>query len=119
MTNTALEKKFNSHILRQEAANMQAEQNKVMATAGFSSRQQWKQKNFTVTNNELVFTHRPEVRFVDMATRQTKAGKIKKVAHPVFNKILFGYANNIVHRIGFEFTEDTKQELLKDFPQQI
>lgn len=117
--NTALEIRFISRILREEAANMDQAQKKVMSSAGFQSRKMTTGRSFLVKDNQLIYTHRPEHRFVDMSTRKTKLGTVKKIAHPIHNKILWGYANNIVQRIGFEFTQETKEMLLKEFPKLI
>jgi len=116
---TLIKQKFISRILREEGENIRKAQTQVMAQRGFTSREFFSNRRFTNTNNTLTYTHLPKHRFVDMSSRQTKEGKIKKVAHPIHNKILMGHANDIVFRMGVEYTSRMKEMLLKEFPQQI
>lgn len=114
-----LKQKFVSRILREEGENIKQAQTSVMGQRGFSSRELFSDRRFTNDNNKLTYTHLPKHRFIDMSSRQTKTGKIKKVAHPIHNKILMGHANNIVFRMGVEYTSRMKEMLLKEFPQNI
>lgn len=114
--NDILKGRFISRILREEGQNI--EQAKLRAVSQFTSR-----NNFAAqyTNNDttLTMTHPMVLRFIDMKTRNTKKGKIRKKSHPVHNKIIFGHANNLVRRISFEYTSEMKEMLMKDFPQTV
>ena len=105
-----------SRILREEGQNI--EQAKLKAVSAFTSRNNFAAR-YTNDETKLIMTHPIELRFIDMKTRQTKEGKIRKKAHPVHNKIVMGHANNIVRRGSFEYTSAMKETLLKDFPQTI
>lgn len=108
-----LEKKFVSRILLEEGQKMHAAQTKLMGQEGFSSRHLLQQRKFTESEQKLLYKHSKALRFVDMKTRNTKKGKVKKVSYPVHNRILYGHANNIVRRVSFGFTERVKQELME------
>jgi DNA-binding cell septation regulator SpoVG len=119
MKESAIQDEFVSRILLDESRGMDEDMRKVMSQNQFTSRKMLEDRNFKVVDNKLIYTHKPEHRFVDMATRNTKNGKVKKVSHPIHNKILFGRANNVVRRLTIEYTEEIKQLILKDFPKEI
>ncbi len=108
-----LKGRFISRILREEGQNI--EQAKLKAVSLFASRNRFSAQ-YSNNDSTLTMTHPIALRFIDMKTRNTKEGKIRKQAHPVHNKILFGHANNVVRRLSFEFTTETKEMLLKAFP---
>lgn len=112
-----LKEEFISRILLEESRNIDQAQMKEMVQSGFRSRQLLNQRHFSLSQKtNLQYTHLKRHRFVDMSFRNTKKGRIKKISHPIHNKILFGHANNIVRRLSFEFTSETKAMLLKDLP---
>ena len=120
MSNEALIKqKFISRILREEGENIRKDQTQVMGRRGFTSRELFTDRRFTTNENTLTYSHLPKHRFIDMSSRQTKTGKIKKVSHPIHNKILMGHANDIVFRLSVEYTSRMKKMLLEEFPQRI
>jgi len=116
---TLIKQKFISRILREEGENIRQAQTQIMGQRGFTSRELFSDRRFTSDKNKLTYTHLPKHRFIDMSSRQTKQGKIKKVAHPIHNKILMGHANDIVFRMGVEYTSRMKEMLLQEFPQHI
>ena len=61
----------------------------------------------------LVYRHNNTNRFIDMRRRRTNQGVVNKKNYPIHNKPLFGYANEIVWRISFGFTQEVKDELMK------
>lgn len=79
-------------------------------TAGFRS-QFWGNRTFTVTDTQLDYSHLRQHRFVDMRSRNTKDGKVKKKSHPIHNRIIMGHYNNIVREMKFGFTDAVKQQL--------
>lgn len=107
-----LQEKFIQKILSEEADEMDSEMIKLMMSRGFTDSALLTGRSFNVNNGVLAYNHLQRHRFIDMNTRNTKSGKIKKVAHPIHNRILFGFANNIVRRLSFEFTDKTKQLLM-------
>lgn len=105
-----LEKSFIQKVLREEGANIdQAMQQKMV---GFSNATT-SGRSFKVNDTTLTYTHKKRHRFIDMKTRNTKQGKIKKKNYVIHNRPIFGHLNNIIRRLSFGFTEAAKQELMK------
>lgn len=52
-------------------------------------------------------------RFVDMKTRKSKNGIVKKKNYPIYNKIIFGHLNNIIKEISFGYTDTVIEEMKK------
>lgn len=108
---TSLEKRFIAQVLQEEAKEITAEQDKIFSRFNNTD---WKNnRSFEVKGTTLEEKHLPKHRFVDMKTRETRAGKIKKRNYPVHNKIMYGHANNIVRGISYGFTEQVKAEMKK------
>ena len=106
-----LEERFIAQVLQEEANEIAAEQDKIFSRFNNSD---WKNnRSFEVKGTTLEEKHLPKHRFVDMKTRETRAGKIKKRNYPVHNKIMYGHANDIVRGISFGFTEQVKAEMKK------
>lgn len=110
-----LKGRFIEEQLREEATDMGQAQSSVMTRRGFRSADWYDKRSFNVSGNQMHYDHMPRHRFVDMKSRQTKTrGKIKKKAHPVHNRIIFGHANNIVKRMHYGFTESVKEQIAKN-----
>ncbi len=105
-----LEGRFISHVLEKNARNIDQEIKKRMNAAAFKS-PFWRDRNFLTNGNVLSYAHLPQHRFVDMKTRQTKNGIIRKKQHAIHNRVLFGHANNIVRELTFGFTKSIKAQL--------
>lgn len=103
-----LEKRYIQKVLREEGDDINTEMNKRMN--GFTEQTKG-ERNFDVEGTALVYDHPMRLRFIDMKRRQTKHGKTKKKNYPIHNKPLFGYANNIVRRIMYGFTDQVKEEM--------
>jgi hypothetical protein len=74
----------------------------------------WKDKTFSIQgNNTLEYRHKLQHRFVDMKTRQTKDGSIRKKRHIIHNKIIYGHLNNIASELSFGFTDSVIENLKK------
>jgi len=74
----------------------------------------WANRNFSVNgNNTLTYTHLRQHRFVDMKTRETKDGIIRKKRYAIHNKPIFGHLNNIIRQLSFGFTEAVKAEIIQ------
>ncbi len=116
--NDLLEKRFIAHILKEEANQLDQNQIKLMSTRGFSSSKFINHRGFQVVDdNKLQYTHNKILRFVDMPTRANASGtKIKKKAHPVHNKPLFGMISNLLRRLRFEYTDKMKKMLSDNTP---
>ena len=116
MSPDALKSKFISQILHEEGMEIEQAQRLKMVSSGFTSPELLNDRNFSTNDTELQIQHLARHRFIDMKSRNTKSGRIKKKGYPIHNKILFGHANNIVRRLSFGYTEATKELLLKDTP---
>ena len=108
-SDSALEKRFIAQVLQEESQEIIEAQDKIFSRFNSSD---WKNnRSFDVKGTTLEVTHLPKHRFVDMKTRNTRAGKIKKRNYPVHNSIMYGHANNIVRGISFGFTEQVKADM--------
>lgn len=99
-----LQGKFIDHVLKEESRSIDAAIDKTMSSAGFTS-SFWKDKRFTVSNNKLEYRHKPQHRFVDMKTRNTQNGKIRKRRHIIHNRVVYGHLNNIARELQFGYTD--------------
>lgn len=59
----------------------------------------------------LAVRHVKYQRFLDMKTRNTKDGKVRKRNYPIHNKIIFGHLNNIIVKLKYGFTDSVRQNL--------
>lgn len=114
-----LKQRFISRILKEEASNISDAQVKLMLSRGFNSPEFYSGRSFNVNDTILRYEHLAKHRFVDMKSRQTKEGRIKKGNHPIHNRILFGYANNIVFRLSVEYTQRMKTMLANEYQIEI
>jgi len=114
-TNDLLEQRFIAHILRDEFRILDQKQTALMTSRGFSTTDFFTERGFIVNDNIGTYTHPLELRFIDMKTRNTKAGKIKKKSHALHNKPLYGMLNNVLSRLSFEYTSRMKDMLAKKY----
>lgn len=114
-----LQQRFIARILREEGANIKEAQTSTMASRGFTSREFFQERSFSVSDNILGYEHLKKHRYVDMKSRLTKEGKVRKKSHPIHNRILFGHANNIVFRLSVEYTQRMKAMIMAEFPVNI
>lgn len=110
-----LKQRFIGRILKEESKNISDAQVKLMASRGFTTANWYSGRSFKVEDTILRYEHLAKHRFVDMKTRQTKAGRINKKNHPDHNRILFGHANNIIFRLSVEYTQRMKEMLMQDY----
>lgn len=111
--NDMLEKRFISNILHEESTGLNNSQIQLMSSRGFGTTKFYNDRGFNVVEeNKLVYSHPMQLRFIDMKTRVTKSGTIKKKSYPIHNKPIYGMINNVLRRLSFEFTDAVKKELL-------
>jgi len=108
--NAIAEGRFIAQVLKDESAEIDTDVNSRMN--GFNS-SFWSKRNFAVNDNTLTYTTLKKHRFVDMKTRQTESGAIKKKRHEIHNKPIYGHLNNIVRELSFGFTESVKEKFSK------
>lgn len=111
LSNQILEGRFIRRVLSDAGKDIETAQSKQMSNRGFESNNWYSGRSFVVQESTLDYTHLKKHRFVDMKTRNTKHGKIKKKSHPIHNKIVWGHYNNIVKELHFGFTNAVKEEL--------
>lgn len=107
--NIILERRFIRTVLREEGNNILAQQTKKMNRSGFTSRELFADRKIDATDTVLSFDHLMKHRFIDMKRRRTKDGVVNKKNYAIHNRLLYGYANNIVRRLSFGFTESTRE----------
>lgn len=100
------EDRFINMILREEGQSLKASQIKFMRSRGFSSPEFYSDLSVNAHDTTLTHEHLLRHRFVDMKNRNTAQGKKRKKYHPLHNRQIFGYLNNIIHRIQFDFSEE-------------
>ena len=106
-----LERRFIRRVLQDSSKDIDRAQRSYMSGRGFENNDWYSGRSFQVTENELGYTHLKKHRFVDMKTRNTPKGKVRKKAHPIHNKIIWGHYNNIIKEFHFGFTNAVKEEL--------
>ncbi len=112
ISEAVIQDKFIRQQLQEESEEIDKAQRSLMSRRGFKSSDWYNKRSLTVEgNNTMALRHLPKHRFVDMRSRNTKSGKIKKRSHPVHNRILYGHANDIIKRLHFGFTQAVKEEL--------
>lgn len=97
--------------LQEESKDINIAQTTLMARRGFKTSNFFSGRQYTVNDTSLRYVHLAKHRFVDMKTRKTQAGTIKKKNHPIHNRILWGHANNIVKRLSFGYTSAVIEEM--------
>ncbi|MFB9055082.1 hypothetical protein ACFFVB_18520 [Formosa undariae] len=102
---------FIKQQLQEESVAIDGAQTSLMQSRGFSTSNFYSDRGFKVTDTTLQYDHLAKHRFVDMRTRESKAGKKRKKNHPIHNRILYGHANNIVKRLHFGYTEAVKEQM--------
>lgn len=105
--------RFIAAVLKKNARVIDADIQKRINRASFNS-SFWSDRSFIVSNDGVMtYKHRPQHRFVDMKTRQTNSGIIRKKRYRIHNNVLFGHANNILRELAFGFTKSIKEELMQ------
>ena len=102
---------FIQQQLREEAQDIDQAQTNLMASRGFNSQEFYSDRSYSVSDNKMTYTHLAKHRFVDMKSRNTREGKVKKKSHPIHNRILFGHFNNIIKRMSFGYTQAVKEQM--------
>lgn len=103
------EKAYIQKVLREEGDTM----DKAMRENAVSfSNETMAKRRFRVEDTTLVYEHEPKHRFIDMKTRETRSGKIKKKNYAIHNRPVYGVLNNIIKRLHFGYVEETKTKML-------
>lgn len=106
-----LKGRFVRQQLQITANEIEAESAKKMA--GFNSAF-WRERSFSVTDNEMNYEHLKIHRWLDMRTRANKDGsKHKKKSYSIHNRIVMGQYNQLTKELAYGFTEEVKQQLRK------
>jgi len=103
-----LEARFVSRILREEGQEMKNAQRIAMNVAGVRGHALYNKRAVRTTENKMEFTHLMRHRFIDMSSRKTQRGRIKKISHPIHNRILFGRSISMIRRISYEYTDEMR-----------
>jgi len=109
--NLILERRFIRTVLKEEADEILKAQTKKMNASSFSSRELFTGRKVDVSDTILAYTHLARHRFIDMKRRRSAKGVQKKKSYPIHNRILFGFANNIVRRLSVGFTEEVRSTM--------
>lgn len=94
----------------QETAN-EIRQNSDKKMGGFRS-SFWKNRSFSVTDNEMEYEHLKVHRWIDMRNRKTKEGTNKKKKfYPIHNRVVMGQYSQLIRELSVGFTEEVKNQL--------
>ncbi|HUI32031.1 MAG TPA: hypothetical protein VLY84_00310 [Dysgonamonadaceae bacterium] len=110
-----LKQRFIARILQEEGKSIDEAQVRLMLSRGFTNSNWFSGRSFDVNDTILRYEHLAKHRFVDMRSRQTKEGRIKKKSHAIHNRIVFAHMGNIVHRLSVEYTQRMKDMLMHDY----
>ena len=113
------ERRFISRVLLEESQDMDQAQRRIMSSRGFSDGKMYNERKYSIQETELVYEHLPEHRFVDMSFRNTSSGKIRKKSHPIHNRVLYGFANNIVRRLTVGYTTVVKKMMMEELAAEL
>lgn len=111
LSDQILQGRFIRRVMQDVSKDIDQAQRKYMSSRGFENNDWFSDRGFIVTENGLDYTHLKKHRFVDMKTRNTKKGKVRKKPHPIHNRIIWGHYNNIIKELHFGFTNAIKEEL--------
>ena len=106
-----LKGRFVKRVFQESVKDIDRAQVMYMRGHGFDSVEWYTGRSFVSSKTALEYTQMLKHRFVDMKTRNTKKGKIRKKAHPIHNKVIYGHYNNIIRELSFGFTEAIKEQL--------
>jgi phosphoribosyl-ATP pyrophosphohydrolase len=104
------EKSYIQKVLREESANIDKA---MLENATSFSVDTMANRRFSVDDTTLIYKHEPKHRFIDMSKRNTKSGQIKKKNYAIHNRPVYGVFNNVIKRLHFGYTEETKQMMLQ------
>lgn len=106
-----LKKRFVRKVMKETASDIDKAQTLYMNSHGFEQDNWFSGRSFVTNDESLEYTHLKKHRFIDMKTRKTKMGIIRKKRHPIHNKIIWGHYNNIIKELHFGFTQAIIEEL--------
>lgn len=107
-----LKKRFIKRVLTTEGKSIIQAQKDRMRENDFSN-PKFNLLALSVSDFRATFSLLKLHRFVDMKTRNTKNGIIKKKNYPIYNQIVFGHLNNIISEISFGYTDTVIEEMKK------
>lgn len=108
-----LKGRFIRTVLQDQSKSIKEAQTKKMSEQGFQTPEFFSRRRFEVNEDQLEMTVLTLHRFVDIKTRRTKTGIIKKKNHPIYNRIIFGHIPNIVRQISFGYSDAVIEEMKK------
>lgn len=106
-----LQGRFIKRVLSTAVHDINLAQVKYMSGHGFDNPDWVSERDFIASESALEYSQLLKHRFVDMRTRNTKEGKVKKKSHPIHNKMIFGHYNNIIRELTVGYTDAVKDEL--------
>jgi hypothetical protein len=107
-----LEGRFISQVLAKEGKELDNDIKARINSAGFDS-SFWGNRNFTVNENTMTYTHLRQHRFIDMKSRSSLLGKRRKKFYAIHNKPIYGHANEIVKELTVGFTDGVREQMMQ------
>ena len=106
-----LERRFIKQTLQDAGTDIDKAQQRLMSSRGFESNDWYSGRSFIASGDSLEYTHLSKHRFVDMKSRTSSKGTLRKKNHPVHNRIIWGHYNNIIKELHFGFTHAVQEQL--------
>lgn len=97
--------------LKEVGRGINKDQTSMMQRRGFKTANFFTGRSFDVPGNVMHLDHFAKHRFVDMRSRVTKRGNIRKKSHPIHNRILYGHANTLVKTLSFGYVHAVKEQM--------
>lgn len=120
-----LERKFIHNVLTEEGQDLIAGHRdaikQLLNTSGLlGAGLSYSVKDAGVAGGTLSVTHLKRQRFLDMKTRNNKAGgRFRKKAYTIHNRQLFGRLNNIIASLKYGFVQAVKDKIIREQTIQI
>lgn len=108
-----LKARFIRQKLQETANDIKTAQDKKMSSSKAEFKSSfWQDRNFSITDNEMQFTHLKVHRYIDMRRRHLKDGSIiNKKNYSIHNRIVMGHYSQLTKELIHGFTDEVKQNL--------
>lgn len=107
-----LQGRFIKQVFQEEGRELMQSIDKVMRSRSFSN-PSFYNRSITATEDSLIYDHALLNRFVDMRHNSINGNRVKRKAHPVHNRLLYGHANDIIYRLMYGFTEAVREDMAR------
>lgn len=108
-----LKGRFIRKVLDEQSQSIDKAQTNIMNKGGFSTPELFSRRSFQTEDEQMTMKVLTVHRFIDMKSRKTETGVIRKKSHPIYNRIIFGHIPNIVRQLSYGYTDAIIEEMKK------